>query len=384
MTFRFSATSRGSDTSTDWTKKQAERFLLGHFEYHRNQKTRQTGCGYLQLLPAPRQIWDIACFANGSNAIHTQDFEVIQQALTWCEDGEKPWLCTVTAAYGSSPRPVGSLLVALASGAQVGSLSGGCVEEDLLTRLHSDEFDGESCQRLEYGINAQDSERLGLPCGGRMEVLAQPLTNADASWLAAILTALIERQCIIRQLDLASGDTSVTPAERYRELALESGQLSQCFGPHMRLLLVGAGQLAQSLAELALAMDYEVIVTDTRQDMLSQWDGAKVPLLQGMPDDIVREYANDRHSIVITLTHDPRIDDMALMEALTTEAWYVGALGSLRTTDKRLQRLRQLQLTEEQIGRLHAPVGLDIGSKTPNEIAISIMAELTQLRRKGG
>lgn len=275
-------------------------------------------------------------------------------------------------------------MIALANGQQTGSLSGGCVEEDLLTRLHGGEFDGKGCQRVEYGISAEDSERLGLPCGGRMEILVQPLTNADSNWLATILTALNERQCVVRQLGLAAGDTSITPSNRYRDLQLEPGQLKQWFGPSMRLLLVGAGQLAQSLAELALAMDYEVIVTDTRQHMLSQWSGADVPLLQGMPDDIVREHANDRHSIVITLTHDPRIDDMALMEALTTEAWYVGALGSLRTTNKRLQRLRQLQLTEAQIDRLHAPVGLDIGSKTPNEIAIAIMAELTQLRRKSG
>jgi xanthine dehydrogenase accessory factor len=150
----------------------------------------------------------------------------------------------------------------------------------------------------------------------------------------------------------------------------------------MRMLLVGAGQLAHNLAELGQAMDYEVIVTDPRKQFLSQWEGPPVELLQGMPDDVIREHASDKHSVVITLTHDPRIDDMALMEALVSDAWFVGALGSQLTTVKRLQRLRQLDISEEQIARLHAPVGLDIGSKTPIEIAVAIMAQLTQLRRK--
>jgi len=148
-------------------------------------------------------------------------------------------------------------------------------------------------------------------------------------------------------------------------------------------LLVGAGQLSQSVAELAVAMDYEVAVVDPRPEMLRQWRGPDVELVGGMPDDAVRSRVSDKHSVVITLTHDPRIDDMALMEALTTQAWYVGALGSQKTTEMRLARLRALELSEQQIQRLHAPVGIDIGSKTPIEIAISIMAELTALRRVG-
>jgi xanthine dehydrogenase accessory factor len=149
----------------------------------------------------------------------------------------------------------------------------------------------------------------------------------------------------------------------------------------MRMLLIGAGQIAQSLSELAQAMDYEVLVSDPRQNMLDQWMGPELELLQGMPDDIIRERASDRHSVIITLTHDPRIDDMALMEALCTDAWYVGALGSPKTTQKRLERLAQLDISPEQLARLHGPVGLTIGSKTPLEISVAIMAELIQLRR---
>ncbi|MCL4104099.1 UNVERIFIED_CONTAM: hypothetical protein GTU68_034961 [Idotea baltica] len=207
------------------------------------------------------------------------------------------------------------MLVCIGSNQQVGSVSGGCVEEDLLARLEAQEFDGVRPTLLEYGVSAAENERLGLPCGGKLTLLLQQLRTDDM------------------------------------------------------------------LSELALAMDYEVMVTDTRAEVLAQWQGPDIQLLQGMPDDIVKAYAADRFSIVITLTHDPRIDDMALMEALTTDAWYVGALGSVRTTQLRIERLRQLQLNENQIAKLHAPVGMEIGSKTPIEIAVAIMAELTHLRR---
>lgn len=149
------------------------------------------------------------------------------------------------------------------------------------------------------------------------------------------------------------------------------------------MLLVGAGQLAASVAELALGLDYDVLVCDPREEARADWRGPAVPLIGGMPDDAVREYADDSESVIITLTHDPRIDDMALMQALESQAWYVGALGSLRTTAARRIRLQTLGIADAAIDRLHAPVGLDIGSKTPAEIALSILAELTRLRRRG-
>jgi xanthine dehydrogenase accessory factor len=277
---------------------------------------------------------------------------------------------------------VGSVVVIADDGRQVGSVSGGCVEDDLVERLRAGVFSGALPQLLEYGVSAEENERLGLPCGGRLTLLLQRLDARDSTWLQQALRALEQRHCIQRKLDLRTGATSTVAVEHFDPLEISDQFLRQCFGPRMRMLLVGAGQLAHNLAELGLAMDFEVMVTDPRQQFLDQWEGPPVALLQGMPDDVIRAHANDRHSVIITLTHDPRIDDMALMEALGTDAWYVGALGSQRTTEKRLARLRQLELTEEQIARLHAPVGLDIGSKTPIEIAVAIMAELTQLRRK--
>lgn len=310
------------------------------------------------------------------------DYEVIQHLVTWLDEGSQPWLCTIVSTVGSSPRPVGSMLALCDDGRQIGSVSGGCIEEDLLERLRDGVYSGEKPQIVEYGVSAEENERLGLPCGGRIILQLERLRASDKEWLATILSSLDQRRCIERHLDLDSGVTTLQAAEHFTPLVLDDERLRQCFGPRMRMLLVGAGQLASRLAELGLAMDYEVIVTDPREKSLQQWEGPQIPLIQGMPDDVIVEQAGDKYSIIITLTHDPRIDDMALMEALGTEAWYVGALGSTRTTKKRLERLRQLDLPEQQIARLHAPVGLDIASKTPIEIAVAIMAELTLLRRR--
>jgi len=310
-----------------------------------------------------------------------QDKDVLQHVLSWCRSGLAPWLCIITRCTGSSPRPVGSMLACLDDGRQAGSISGGCVEEDLLERLQQGEFASSLPTLLEYGLSAEENERLGLPSRSLIQLLLQRLGQGHTEWLSQVVGAIDQRRCIVRHLSLATGESRLQNANTFELLELDERELRQCFGPRMRMLLVGAGQLARNLAELALAMDYEVLVTDPRAEVLAQWEGPDVPLLQGMPDDVLRERACDDHSVIITLTHDPRIDDMALMEALATDAWYIGALGSQRTTEKRLERLRALGLDEAQLRRLHAPVGLPIGSKTPIEIAVAIMAQLTQLRR---
>lgn len=308
------------------------------------------------------------------------DTEVLQFALDNCRNQQFPWLCTIVASVGSSPRPVGAMLAYIPQGRQVGSVSGGCVEEDLLQRITAEEFSTGAPHIIEYGVNAEQNERLGLPCGGRLTLLLQRLSQTDVSWLEPLLSHINNRHCMEREVDITSGTTQLRAVDHFTTLNFDQTTLRQCFGPRLRLLLVGSGQLGESVAELALAMDYEVLVTDPRQQALDQWRGPAVTLLQGMPDDVVRKQAADRYSAIITLTHDPRIDDMALMEALSSEAWYVGALGSRRTTEKRKKRLQQLDISTDDINSLHAPVGLDIGSKTPIEIAVAIMAQLTQLR----
>ena len=313
--------------------------------------------------------------------MQSQDQEVLEQVAQWLALGRAPYLCTIVRTSGSSPRPVGSML-ACDNGQTVGTLSGGCVEEDLLEKLAAGAIQASIPQRIEYGVSAEENERLGLPCGGKLEVLVQHLVPGAADWVPEALAELRARRSLARTTHLATGETSLSATERFLPLTLTDESLTQGLGPKMQMLLVGAGQLAQVLAQLAQAMDFDVLVTDTREPVLEQWQGPEVPLLHGLPDDIIAQHSQDPRNIIITLTHDPRIDDMALLEALESPAWYIGALGSVRTTAARKKRLAELGLSEQQLARLHAPVGLDIGSKTPWEIAVAIMAEITQLRRE--
>ena len=314
--------------------------------------------------------------------MNSTDQSILSCLLASLTQGEQPWLVTVVATIGSSPRPVGSLVAFRADGSQVGSVSGGCVEEDLIARLLAGEFNGPQVYLTDYGVSAEDNEKWGLPCGGRLELAIQQLDEKDLEWVTEAYNAMSTRQTLSRSVSLESGETQISPAEQFAPLEKSADTLTHCFGPRHRLLLVGAGQLAANLSTLALAMDYEVLLADSREWALDQWQGPEVEKILGLPDDVVREHAADEHCAVITLSHDPRVDDMALMEALESACWYVGALGSVRTTEKRLQRLSQLGLSSDALARLHAPVGLSIGSKTTMEIAVSIMAQLTQLRRE--
>ena len=312
--------------------------------------------------------------------MHSADEQVLERLCEWLAADTPAWLATIVATYGSSPRPVGSLFACNTHGETTGSLSGGCIEEDLIEKLTRSPGDYQGAALFEYGVSAEDNERLGLPCGGRLEVLLEYLDKHALAHIVELLAAVHERCYVCREVDVESGERSLASTEQYTVPEFSGKRLRQTFGPRYRMLLVGAGQLSQTLSELAVAMDYQVFVTDPRKELLAQWGGADVTLVDGMPDDAVREYAADRDSIVLTLTHDPRIDDMALMEALQHEHFYVGALGSARTSAARRKRLLQLDISESQLEKLHAPVGLDIGSKTPMEIAVAILAQLTQLR----
>jgi xanthine dehydrogenase accessory factor len=312
--------------------------------------------------------------------MHSSDLAVLEALSIALDAGDFPWLCLIESTVGSAPRPVGTLLAVLPSGELIGSLSGGCVEEHLVERLLAGEFGDQLISRVEFGIDASQNARLGLPCGGRLVVLVQRLTHHDQEWITAALKAIAEHSVLFRSLDTATGESQYHLAPHFQPLSLDGNVLTHGFGPRFRLLLVGAGQLAADVATLALAMDYEVILTDSREDALSHWQGPSIETILGFPDDVVKARAQDPLSAVITLSHDPRVDDLALLEALESEAWYIGALGSARTSQQRRARLTELGVTQAALDRLHAPVGLDIGSKTTIEIAVSIMAQLTALR----
>ena len=318
------------------------------------------------------------------------DLQVLSQLTRWVEAGRMAWLCTVVRTWGSSPRPIGSLLCCNAAGEVAGSLSGGCVEEDLLERLQGGKLTTDKPQLLVYGATQEEVERFQLPCGGQLHIVIEPFSGMkQLEALQQITRRLEERGCVRRELNLETGGFEVQDVDRFQHLDFAGDfedfettgkKLNQVYGPRFQLLLIGAGQVSQYLAEMAQMLDYHVIVCDPRAEMIEQWPVEGVQLVNDMPDDAVRAHAGDGSTAIVALTHDPRIDDMGLMEALKTEAFFVGAIGSTRTSAKRRERLKILDLTDEEIDRLYGPVGLGIGSKTPAEIAIAILAQLTSLR----
>ncbi len=313
--------------------------------------------------------------------MESSDQRVLSAVQVSLEADKSGWLITIVATHGASPRPLGSLMWLEKGGAVWGSVSGGCIEDDLLEKLQNNALPVKGSQLLEYGVTAEENERFGLPCGGRMKLLLEFLDPERLPEVTELNLALAQRRAIRRRVNFSDASWTLESITRGSVLALTDHELQQDFGPRYQLLLIGANELARCIAEIASSLEYRVLVCDPREERCAQWQVANTEVLQDMPDDAVAKYASDNYSAVITLTHDPRIDDMALMQALTQELFYVGALGSERTTEKRRVRLQQLGLSTEQMASLHAPVGLAIGSKSAMEIAVAVMAELTALRR---
>lgn len=317
-----------------------------------------------------------------------RDLDIFRQIQTWLSQSQPVWLCTVLTTWGSAPRPVGSLLACTANGDFIGSLSGGCVEENLLERIKRGEFSA-MVSRIRYGAVAEESDRLGLPCGGILDIAIEKISATEVNQLAitSVEEALSLRQKIFLKRDFISNLLCTAPPVTTSPMLAvnenDSGELlaiTQVLGPQCRLLLIGISEVSRSVAQMALLLDYEVLVCDPRVEKCERWNIAGVRVLAGMPDEVVREYGDDPSCAILALTHDPRIDDMGLMEAFNTQALYIGAMGSLKTSQKRRERLQLLDVTEQQLQRLHAPIGLDTGSKTPAEIAVSVLAELTAVR----
>ena len=221
--------------------------------------------------------------------------------------------------------------------------------------------------------------RFGLPCGGTLELVVEPAP--DLVQLNKLRGQLAERKLAARRIDLAAATSSIKQATRDDELHWDGVCLTTVHGPRWRLLLIGAGQVSRYLAHMALALDYDVIVCDPRDEYAPAWDVPGTSLVTGMPDDSVTALGPDARTAIVALTHDPKLDDMALLEALKSPAFYVGALGSRLNSERRRERLTtHFDLRQADLDRLHSPVGLNIGSKTPPEIAVSILAQLIALR----
>ena len=312
------------------------------------------------------------------------DNEVLNQVNAWLDADRRCWLATVVQTWGSSPRPVGSLFACDPDGHVAGSLSGGCVEDDLLEKLGLGELASQHAQFFQYGVTAQETEKLGLPCGGHLYVVVEPLDPTDEyrRHFNHLQDRLAARRTVCRRVDLKKRTFDYRDVDGFQPLTWnpDTEVLEHTYGPRRQLFIIGAGMVSKYLAEIAQTLDYEVTVCDPREQLLHDFNVPGTRLVNDMPDDAVKAHADDPSSAIVALTHDPRIDDMGLMEALKTDAFYVGAMGSTRTSASRRERLLALDLSEAELGRLHAPIGLPIGSKTPPEIAVAVMAEILAVR----
>ena len=311
--------------------------------------------------------------------MESMDLEVLRTISQWLGDGHQVRLVTVVKTWGSSPRPVGSMLGVRLDGALIGSVSGGCVEDDMVERVCNKSIAGELPQLVSYGVTRDENQRFGLPCGGTLQLVIEPLNDVES--LQQILSAIEQGHIVSRSLNMKNGQVKIQSAAYNQALTFDGDVLTTVYGPRWRLLIIGAAQVSRYLAEMAMALDYQVTVCDPRIEYSPAWQVPKVPVIRLMPDDVVVQMKPDQHTAIVCLSHDPKLDDMALLEALISDAFYVGAIGSHINNQKRRERMAMFDISEDEIARLHGPIGLSIGSKTPPEIAISILAEITAIRR---
>jgi len=313
-------------------------------------------------------------------------------ALRWHRDGARAALATVVETWGSAPRPVGSQLAISGQGDIMGSVSGGCVEGAVVVEAMEALDDGKP-RLLEYGVSDDEAFAVGLACGGTIRILVEPVGEAlPENMLAALVAKTDAREAVAYAVDTANWTRQlVTPDEAHADRFLsdksgfEDDRFIAIHNPPLRMAIVGAVHIAQPLVAMARLAGFDPVLIDPREAFASETRFPGEVLVHDWPDEAVQAFAPDHRCAVVTLSHDPKIDDPALTVALRSEAFYIGALGSTRTHAKRVERLTQAGFTPEDIARIHAPVGLDIGGKSPAEIAVSIMAQIIlQLRGHKG
>lgn len=304
------------------------------------------------------------------------DLDVLNNLHDWLRQGHRVWLVAVTRTFGASPRPPGSLLAMRDDGIVIGSVSGGCIEDDLVLRCN--EFVGNKPIVARYGINNDEARNFGLPCGGELEVIIEP--GLDQSRVDALLKKIAGGALFMREVDLTTGAWQFRNLDDVEETSINATHFQCLHGPRWRLLIIGASEIAVYLAQIAKTLDFAVSICEPREAYRSAWRVDHCDFLCGMPDDAVIAFKPDGRTVIVAVSHDPKLDDMALMEALKTQAHYVGAVGSIKTSNERRKRLLEFDVSASQVAKLHGPVGLAIGSRTPPEIAIAIAAELVATR----
>lgn len=306
------------------------------------------------------------------------DITVLRALHAWRIAGHAALLITVVKTWGSSPRPVGAMLALRAGAEMVGSVSGGCIEDDLFDRFR-DLQTTPPTTLVRYGVSAEEAHRFGLPCGGTVELMVE--RNPCVERLKELLDYLNDGALVRRTVECKTGNVQLTVVNKHAPLLFDNQQLVMYIGPQWRMLLIGAGVLANYLASIAQSTGFTVTVCDPRPEYTDSWNECEAPLLRCMPDDAVIDFRPDPCSCVVTLSHDPRLDDLAIIASLNSPAFYVGAIGSRQNNEARRARLiEHFEIEKETMQRLYGPIGLFIDSKTPAEIAVSIMAEIIAIK----
>jgi len=293
-------------------------------------------------------------------SVQADDLEVLESILAWLQSGQPVALATVVRTGCSSPRPPGSLFAMNQAGRFAGSVSGGCVEDALVTRYRDGEIAGPAPTWIDFGVDREDAARMGLPCGGRLELLVEHLVDPDA--IAALLGPLHSGEGVTRRVLLPGGEVSLERETGGPDFVVTEHEIVKTFGPAWQLLLVGDGLVARHLASMARQLDYRVKICDPREAYAHSQPIASVNYSREMPDDAVRALGEASRTAIVTVAHDPRQDDLALSAALQSRAFYIGAPGSRRSAEARRARLASLGYDVRQLARIDGPAGLDIGS----------------------
>jgi len=318
---------------------------------------------------------------------------VISSILKWLKEGEPVWLCSITRTWGSSPTPAGTLMAYCKKHGIAGTLSGGCIEEDLLDKMQQGTLlTSQNKQQFPiemiYGGSQEEQSRFVLPCSGQLHILVEHLYS-NTTMIKHFLSLeyfLNKREIIGRKVAVSSGEMTLLQDNIQRGITrIEHNDkkevvIEHVMGPAYQMLLIGASEVARCVAELAQSLDFSVAVWDHREEFIRNWQVQNVEVYQDSPEKLINEKFSDENNAIIALAHDPRVDDFALVDALTTKAFYIGAIGSKNTCNKRRERLLNYIDNTDSLKKMHSPVGLDIGSKTPFEIAISVMAHVIQKR----
>ncbi len=336
-----------------------------------------------------------------SNPVHQKQSrdggELAQLALDWIEAGHKVSLATVVSTWGSSPRPAGSQLLIREDNLFEGSVSGGCIEGEVVTEALAT-IRNDSFKLLDFGVADEDAWQVGLACGGKVQVFVQNISDELRSVLVELKTAHSAKSAVALLMNLETGVANLHKRGNHTSSELnhyfvndQSGISSieandrmfvRIFNPALRLFIVGAVHIAQILAKVATESGYEAVVIDPRDTWGEQDRFTGVTVDRQWPSTALEKHSPDSRTAVVTLCHDPKLDDPALLVALRSDAFYIGSLGSRKTHANRLERLKAGGMSSEVLARIKAPVGLDIGARTPAEIALSIMAEMIQALRK--